>query len=248
MTESSFVEQSKVQFKEGAVVYQKGEMAAEMFIVMSGRVRLYLADGAAGAWSEEFAKGDFFGECSLLEALPREATAVAVEETELVSVSRGTFMRMIRQNPEVAVKIMQGLAKKNRELTAKIELEAKTAAKPEPAPQPAPEKKRACFVSITSGQKYPIESEGALIGRSDPSMGFCPDIDLTYDDGHQTVSRQHAYIAAKFGRYFIKEEDGAASGTFAHGTRLSPEEVREIFNGDRIGFGAVVLTFQLLDE
>jgi CRP-like cAMP-binding protein len=248
MAESSSVEQSKVQFNEGDVVYRKGDMTEQMFVVLSGRVRLYSADVASGAWSEELTKGDFFGEGSLLSAQPREATAVAMEKTELVSISRGTLLRMIRHNTEVAVKMMQGLAKKNSMLAAKVGQGAKLADEPTVAAQPESVKKQACLVSITSGQKYPIKMERALVGRSDALAGICPDIDLTNDDGHQTVSRQHACVTAELGRYFLKEESGAANGTFVHGSRLSPGEVREIHNGDHVGFGSVVLAFQIGDK
>jgi len=248
MAESSSVEQSKVQFNEGDVVYRKGDMAGQMFIVLSGRVCLYLADDASGAWSEELTKGDFFGEGSLLSALPSEATAVAMEKTELVSISRGTLLRMIRHNTEVAVKMMQGLAKRNSALAAKAEPGTKSADGPAVAARSEPKTKHACLVSITSGQKYPLESERALVGRSDAIAGICPDIDLTNDDGHQTVSRQHACVTTELGRYFLKEESGAANGTFVHGSRLSPGEVREIHDGEHIGFGSVVLAFQVNDK
>jgi len=248
MAEPTFVEQSKIQFNEGDVVYRKGEMAGQMFVVLSGRVRLYLTDGPNGAWSEELEKGDFFGEGSLLDALPREATAVAMEKTELVSISRGTLLRMIRQNTEVAVKIMQGLAKKNSMLAAKIGQGAKPVGGPADVAKTKPVKKQACLVSITSGQKYPIASEKVTVGRKDASVGVHPDIDLTNDDGHRTVSRQHACVTIEMGRYFIKEEIGAANGTFVHGARLSLGEAREIRHGDHIGFGSVVLAFQVDDK
>jgi hypothetical protein len=249
MTEPSFVEQSKAHFREGDIIYKKGEMAEQMYVVMSGKVRLYLADNASGSWSEELVKGDFFGEGSLLEALPRETTAVAMEDSELISISRGTFMRMIRQNPEVSVKMMQRLTHRNRELSARMESEHKIFAIAGMARPtvPLPPKRQACFISVNSGHKYVIESNNALIGRFDPATGIYPDIDLTGDDGQLSVSRRHAYILFEHGRYFVKEENGVANGTYVHGGRLTPGDVHEIFDGDRISFGMVMLAFQLLE-
>jgi CRP-like cAMP-binding protein len=241
MSESSHVEQSKVRLREGDIIYKKGEIAEAMYVVMSGKVRLYLADAASGSWSEEFIKGDFFGEGSLLEAVPRETTAVAMEDSELVSISRGTFMRMIRQSPEISVKMMQRLTKRNRDLTGRLEVSAKPEAS-------KAAKQNACFISVASGKKYPIESDKALIGRFDPATGIYPDIDLAGDEGHLSVSRRHAYILFEHGRHFIIEEKGVANGTYVHGKRLSPNEVHEIFNGDRLGFGTVILAFQILNN
>ena len=252
MAESSFIEQNKVRVSEGDIVYKKGEMAEQMFVVMSGKVRLYLADSASGIWSEELAKGDFFGEGSLLEALPRETTAVAMEDSELMSISRGTFMRMIRQNPEISVKMMQRLTQRNRELTIGFESNGFESNGKSPEVHnrhvaSAQQKPNAFFVSASSGKKYVVEVSNALIGRFDPATGIYPDIDLTGDDGHLSVSRRHANIIFELGRYFVVEEKGVANGTFVHGARLAQGDVHEIFDGDRISFGTVVMTFQLGD-
>ena len=245
MTESSFVEQNKVRLNEGEIVYKRGEIAEQMFVVMSGKVRLYLADSASGSWSEELAKGDFFGEGSLLEALPRETTAVAMEDSELMSISRGTFMRMIRQNPEISVKMMQRLTQRNRELTVRAESDGKSSAASEGIVAPLQEKPQAFFISASSGKKYAVQINNALIGRFDPATGIYPDIDLTGDDGHLSVSRRHANVIFELGRYFVVEEKGVANGTFVHGARLVAGDVHEIFDGDRISFGTVVMTFQI---
>jgi len=237
MPESSFVEQSKVRLKEGDIIFRNGEMAEQMFVVLSGKVRLYLGDRPSGAWSEEFAKGDFFGEGSLLEARPRYATAVAMEDTELISISRGTFMRMIRQSPEISVKMMQRLTQRNRDLTARMG----DAESVQAAAGAAVQAQRICLVSVASGREYPMESHSALVGRFDAATRIHPDIDLTAEANYLSVSRRHARIFMEHGRYFIMEEKGAANGTFVQGERLEPGEAREISYGNRIGLGAVVL-------
>jgi CRP-like cAMP-binding protein len=248
MAEPYFSEQSTALFKEGDIVYKKGEMAEQMYVVMAGKVRLYLSDSASGGWSEELVKGDFFGEGSLLESLPRETTAVAMEDSELISISRGTFMRMIRQSPEISVKMMQRLTHRNRELSVRMWSERNNLANGglAGATSPMPPKRQACFISVASGHRYAIESKNALIGRFDPATGIYPDIDLTGDDGQLSVSRRHAYILFEHGRYFVREEKGVANGTYVHGGRLAQGDVHEIFDGDRISFGMVMLDFQLL--
>jgi hypothetical protein len=243
MADSSFIDQSKLRFKEGEIVYRKGEMAQQMYVILSGKVRIYVGDEPKGDWTEELAKGDFFGEGSLLEAIARPATAVALEDSELIAINRGTFLRMIRQNPEVSVKMMQRLAQRNRELGLKVERGEGAApsapkAKAEAAPvQPS-------LVSVISGKKFPIQAHGALVGRFDPNTGIHPDIDLTEEDPNLSVSRRHARILCEHGRYFIIEEQGVANGTYIKGERLAPGDARELHNGDRVGFGMVVLFFE----
>lgn len=239
MSDSSFIGQSKISFKEGEVVYRKGDMAQQMFVILAGRIRLYAGTEAKGDWIEELAKGDFFGESSLLEPIPRTHTAVALEDLDVVAISRGTFLRMIRQNPEVSVKMMQRLAQRNRELAARVETEGPRAPKPQAQPQPA----GACLVSVISGKKFRILSHGALVGRFDPNTGIHPDIDLTEEDPQLSVSRRHARILCEHGRYFLVEETGVANGTYIKGDRLATGDARELKPGDRLGFGMVVLFF-----
>jgi hypothetical protein len=237
MSESNFIGQSKLRFSEGETVYQKGEMAQQMYVILSGRIRLYVGAEPVGDWTEELGKGDFFGEGSLLEPIPRSGTAVALEDSELVAISRGTFLRMIRQNPEVSVKMMQRLAQRNRELAGRVDNEVyRTGRRAQMA--------AACLVSVISGKKYPVQSHGALLGRFDPSTGIHPDIDLTEEDPQLSVSRRHARILCEHNRYFLVEEHGVANGTYIKGERLPPGDARELKAGDRVGFGMVVLFFE----
>ena len=237
MSDSSFIGQSKLSFKEGEVVYRKGDMAQQMFVILAGRVRLYAGTEPSGDWIEELAKGDFFGESSLLEPIPRTHTAVAQEDLEVVAIARGTFLRMIRQNPEVSVKMMQRLAQRNRDLAARVDTDAPRAPKP-PAPPAG-----ASLVSVITGKQYRILSHGALVGRYDPNTGIHPDIDLTEEDPQLSVSRRHARILCEHGRYFLVEETGVANGTYVKGDRLASGDARELRAGDRVGFGMVVLFF-----
>jgi CRP-like cAMP-binding protein len=230
----SFVEQSKVHLKEGDIVFRKGDMAEQMFVLLSGKVRFYLGDSPSGGWSEEFTKGDCFGEASLLEARSRFATAVAMEDTELIAVSRGTFMRMIRQSPEISIKMMQRLTQRNRELTVRL---GKAGLPTRPAAQDG----QICFISASDGREYPMESPSVLVGRFDAATGIHPDIDLTAEANYLSVSRRHARVFLEHGRYFIMEEKGVANGTFVQGERLEQGEARELNYGNRIGIGAVVL-------
>jgi hypothetical protein len=198
---------------------------------------MYVGTEPQGDWAEELGKGDFFGEGSLLEPIARIHTAVALEDSEVVAISRGTFLRMIRQNPEVSVKMMQRLAQRNRELATKVE--ADPARVPKRA-QPA----TVSLVSVISGKKFMILAHGALVGRFDPNTGIHPDIDLTDEDPQLSVSRRHARILCEHNRYFLVEEHGVANGTYIKGERLAPGDARELKPGDRVGFGMVVLFFE----
>ena len=69
-------------------------------------------------------RGQSFGEMALMEKSPRSATVKAVTPSSLVILSRAQFDALIRDHPEVAVKILMGismlLSKKLRQTNSRL--------------------------------------------------------------------------------------------------------------------------------
>jgi len=99
-----------ISFSPGERVFTEGEVGTTMFIVQSGRVRLFRESGAKAVAIAEMEKGDFFGEMSLLEATPRNMSAEAIDAVELIEINSTTFDRMIRSNIEIAVRMLRKLS------------------------------------------------------------------------------------------------------------------------------------------
>jgi CRP/FNR family transcriptional regulator, cyclic AMP receptor protein len=58
--------------------------------------------------------GDFFGELSLLDGLPRSATVEAQEEVLLARIGRKDFLRLVQREPKVALALLKTLAARLR--------------------------------------------------------------------------------------------------------------------------------------
>jgi CRP-like cAMP-binding protein len=58
--------------------------------------------------------GDFFGELSLLDGLPRSATVEAQEEVLLARIGRKDFLRLVQSEPKVAVALLKTMASRLR--------------------------------------------------------------------------------------------------------------------------------------
>ena len=109
---------SKVTFNKGDVIFKAGELGTAMFRVVTGTVGIYAGYGEAGEKClVELAAGKYFGEMAMVEELPRSATAVALEWTELESIGKAEFDGFIAQNPAIAIAIMKNLSGRLRSLT-----------------------------------------------------------------------------------------------------------------------------------
>lgn len=71
------------------VVIQQGDLGDRYYVLASGRVRVE-QDGRFLRGLH--AVGDGFGEIALLRDVPRTATVTAIDETELLTIDRGTFL------------------------------------------------------------------------------------------------------------------------------------------------------------
>ena len=234
----------------GDYVFQEGELGTEMYIIQDGRVEIFQTIGSQERQLATLEKGDFFGEMSILEELPRNATARASTPSRLIVIDGATFDSMLRANPEIGVRIMRKLSRRVRttdELLNKIldteeeRLELATKLRPEVIEvEPGP----GCLGHSDSGTVFALPANGSVtIGRQDPVTGISPDIDLTPVDPERSSSRRHAKMYRDGQMYLLVEDIGATNGSFLNGRRIRTGVPVEVKSGDQVRFGLVELTF-----
>ncbi len=96
----------------GAVIFQSGGAADELFLIRRGVVRVVLPLGG-GTYHNlaSFGRGNFFGEVAFLDRGTRSATATATTAVDLFVISRARFDAAARAHPLVGVKIFARLAR-----------------------------------------------------------------------------------------------------------------------------------------
>jgi CRP-like cAMP-binding protein len=62
--------------------------------------------------------GDYFGELALLDGAPRSATVSSVGELTTARVARPAFLKLLREEPTIAVGLLSGLVAIVRSLQA----------------------------------------------------------------------------------------------------------------------------------
>lgn len=103
-------------YKPGEVIFTQGELGVGMYIVADGTVNISvedlhtLNDADRNVFITRLAKGDFFGEISLVEqAGRRTATATAADNVTLLGFFKPDLSEAIERNPRMGVKILSRL-------------------------------------------------------------------------------------------------------------------------------------------
>lgn len=99
-------------FKANEHIFWEGEPGVGMYIIKKGSVKIYrkLSEGH----DKELAIlkiGDFFGEMALLDESPRSASAVAVEESQLLGIYQPELFDVFERAPKIGLKVPVKLAK-----------------------------------------------------------------------------------------------------------------------------------------
>lgn len=86
----------------GDSIFAEGDPGGEMFVVLSGLVRILKGDVELA----QLAKGGHFGEMAIMDKGARSAAAVAAAPTSLIVVGRRPLFRLMRKNKDIAVKLL----------------------------------------------------------------------------------------------------------------------------------------------
>lgn len=110
------------RYESGELVFLKEDIGNHFFIVKCGRIKIFTAIGAGKKKTFAYLeKGDFFGEMSLLGGRVRSASAQAVEDSELLVISRKNFKALILQAPDFTLKLLHTLVNRLNKCDKEIE-------------------------------------------------------------------------------------------------------------------------------
>ncbi|MCW2306771.1 Crp/Fnr family transcriptional regulator [Rhodobium gokarnense] len=92
----------------GTVLFEAGDRGSTAYLVGSGRIELRSADDRQLLAMVK--PGTLIGETALMTETVCQNRAVAGEETEIVQIRRSLFRRILREYPDLAVRIYQAYA------------------------------------------------------------------------------------------------------------------------------------------
>ena len=119
-------------YQPGEVIFNQGERGVGMYIVLEGIAEVSVSNNTdvEGRSSEkliitQLKKEDFFGEMALVEDNSRRtATAIALEDTQLLGFFQPDLLDIIERSPstgtKISIQLAKVLARRLKETTSKV--------------------------------------------------------------------------------------------------------------------------------
>jgi CRP/FNR family transcriptional regulator, cyclic AMP receptor protein len=107
---------ASVDFPAGHVIAREGEIGTGFFVIVDGGVRV-VRDGTVVA---RLGPGEFFGELSVLDRQPRNATVSAEMPTSLLALASWDFEKVLLEQPALTLAILRGVATRLREVSESV--------------------------------------------------------------------------------------------------------------------------------
>ncbi len=108
--------------QKGEQIFSEGTDATAFFIVVSGKVKIYkLSPDGKEHTLHIHGPGDLVAEAAIFDSMVFPASCMALEDSTLIRISRDGFLNLIKNYPELALKMMSSYSKRLRQFVSKIE-------------------------------------------------------------------------------------------------------------------------------
>ncbi len=112
---------SEKTYPKNAVVLTEGEMGDSLYMIQSGKVKVFIGDEEGREIILKIlGPGAFFGEMSMIDKQPRSASVTTIEGSTFQVLTHAAFEKCVEQEPRIGNMVMQILAQRVREADRKI--------------------------------------------------------------------------------------------------------------------------------
>jgi CRP-like cAMP-binding protein len=110
------------KINKGEQIFSEGSEATAFFIIVSGKVKIYKLSPDGKEYTLHIhGQGDLVAEAAIFDSMVYPASCTAIEDSTLVRISRDRFVNLVKEHPELLLKMMSGYSKRLRQFVAKIE-------------------------------------------------------------------------------------------------------------------------------
>lgn len=119
--ESLIAVANRRKYPKDGVIFFENDVGDALFMILSGRIKVtILSDDGREIILAMLSDADFFGEMSLLDNEPRSATAISLQETEMVVLHQRDFLTIVEKRPRVLINLLSVLSARLRKANQQI--------------------------------------------------------------------------------------------------------------------------------
>lgn len=108
------------KFKDGDIVFKEKSIGKEMYVILSGKVKITKEKSGKEATIAALEEGDFFGEMALFDNSPRSATAIALGDVRVLEIDQKSFLKKISKDPSLAFRMLKKMSQRIRETDERV--------------------------------------------------------------------------------------------------------------------------------
>jgi CRP-like cAMP-binding protein len=103
------------RYGPGVRIISESEIGDAMFIIISGRVKIFRTRGGQEVLGAVLGQFEYFGEMALIDEKPRSASVESIEETVLLCIRKEDFRNLLMMYPEISFEMLRIFSERFRE-------------------------------------------------------------------------------------------------------------------------------------
>ena len=108
-------------YGKGESIFRKGDVGAELFVVLEGEVRVHLDHDGHEVTLASYGPSKVVGEMSVFDDQPRSASAQAATSTTVRVLRRDRMQAIVHEHPEVLLEFIKNLSQRLRVMNEQLE-------------------------------------------------------------------------------------------------------------------------------
>jgi CRP/FNR family transcriptional regulator, cyclic AMP receptor protein len=116
-----FENSKKRAYPSGSIVVYQGDPGEVIYLILKGKVKVVLTHPKGKEIIlNTLDSGDYFGEMSVFDRMPRSATVVAMEACRFLIITREAITALVRKDPRIAIKMLLVMSERIRAANEQI--------------------------------------------------------------------------------------------------------------------------------
>ncbi len=111
----------EMELEADKVIFEAGDSGDELYVILSGRLKVYRGKSGSGVVLAELGERECFGEMALLDSEPRSASVATLGPCRLLKIHAEDFRELLYERPQMSLEILKILARRLRRMDVEME-------------------------------------------------------------------------------------------------------------------------------